>query len=106
MLRAVYRATDYPGYEYIAVNNGNEISATNSDSLDYKDYGSMYCGKDGKKIATGYWWLASPYSSTSQYYMAYIDNNGGRFQGAQYKGSWWLSPLVSLRSDFTIQIEK
>jgi hypothetical protein len=95
---------------YIYTVNGESPSSiggndywTGTDTVDYKNYGSMYCGKDGAK-GNYNWWIASPSSINSNcvcnvygyaglYYYGYSDTHG-------------VSPLVSLRSDFTIQIEK
>ena len=57
-----YQTNDAPGYIY-KVNNTIQNGGwyTNDDTLDYSmTYKSMYCGQNGNKTKTGYWWLASP----------------------------------------------
>ena len=104
-LGATYGATNYPGYKY-TVNGTQQNSgySTNSDTLDYTGYNSMYCGKNGFK-GDYLWWLASPsaYDSSrvcyvycyyaSLYYDSYIITCG-------------VCPLVSLRSSFQLEIEQ
>ena len=97
-----YRAISKPGYVY-TVNDANENYVTIPNTIDYNDYGSMYCGKDGVKVG-GYWWLASPSSFTSKdmcniyCHEAYLDFHG-------YSNNFCITPLVSLKSDFKVQIE-
>ncbi|MCI8272811.1 MAG: hypothetical protein HFJ55_01860 [Clostridia bacterium] len=105
-----YRATTVPGYIY-TVNGGSPTATggndyyTGADTVDYKNYGSMYCGKNGAK-GTYFWWLASPssidYNSVCHVYGSDADLSGRN----SYSLTRGVSPLVSLRSDFTIQIEK
>lgn len=104
---AEYSATSSPGYIY-KVNGTAQNSgySTNDDTLDYSaTYNSMYCGKttNGTGSKTGYWWLASPSASGS----AYVCSVGGTGAGLGYNYSSngsGLAPLVSLKSNFQIQV--
>jgi hypothetical protein len=102
-----YRATNVPGYIY-TINGGstgaNNEYSTGINSVDYKNYGSMYCGKNGAK-GEYYWWLASP-SSFSNVAMGHVRGNNAYLFARDYKTTQGISPLVSLRSDFTVQIER
>ncbi|MCI8273895.1 MAG: hypothetical protein HFJ55_07460 [Clostridia bacterium] len=102
-LEAKYRLTSVPGYVY-TVNGGSEKEDTGPDTVDYKNYGSMYCGKDGVKGGY-YWWLASPLSHFN-YEMCAVYGNSADLASSSYSNTIGVLPLVSLRSDFTIQIEK
>ncbi|MCI8273532.1 MAG: Ig-like domain-containing protein [Clostridia bacterium] len=105
-LRAIYSVSSYPGYMY-KINNESASYSTNIDTIDYEDYGSMYAGKDGAK-GPYYWWLVSPssYNSNSVWYVhglgAYLQSSKVNFSDSEDV----ITPLVSLKSDFTIQIEK
>ncbi|MCI8273804.1 MAG: hypothetical protein HFJ55_06990, partial [Clostridia bacterium] len=108
-LGAKYRETSAPGYIYTV--NGGSPSATGgndyytgTDTVDYKNYGSMYCGKDGAKGGY-YWWLASP-SSNGSYSVCSVYGSNANLYSNYYNSPYGVSPLVSLRSDFKIQIEK
>ncbi|MCI8273356.1 MAG: hypothetical protein HFJ55_04665 [Clostridia bacterium] len=107
-LEAQYRATNVPGYIYTV--NGEKSTISNSDyftgdnTVDYKNYGSMYCGKDGAK-GEYYWRLASPSSSTSDSMCSVYGNSANLYSNSS-NNLLGVSPLVSLRSDFKIQIEK
>ncbi|MCI8273811.1 MAG: hypothetical protein HFJ55_07025, partial [Clostridia bacterium] len=106
-----YRVTDYPGYVYTV--NGNKSTISNSDyytgtdTVDYKNYGSMYCGLNGQK-GSYYWWLPSPSSNTAvgvcYVYGASAYLTGSSSSFSQTDGG--ISHIVSLKSDFTIQIER
>ncbi|MCI8272560.1 MAG: hypothetical protein HFJ55_00565 [Clostridia bacterium] len=108
-LGARYRASA-PGYIY-TVNGGSPSSTggsdyhTGNDTVDYKNYGSMYCGKDGAK-GEYYWWLASPLSYYLDYVVCFVLGHLAYLNGSGYSNRYGICPLVSLRSDFTIQIEK
>ncbi|MCI8273748.1 MAG: hypothetical protein HFJ55_06685, partial [Clostridia bacterium] len=109
-LGAEYRATAVPGYIY-TINGGSTSQAgasneyyTGTDSVDYKNYGSMYCGKDGTRGGY-YWWLASP-SSYNNNYACSVYGGSARLTYNYYNNTYGVSPLVSLRSGFKIQIEK
>ncbi|MCI8273799.1 MAG: hypothetical protein HFJ55_06965 [Clostridia bacterium] len=83
-LGAKYRATSHPGYIYTV--NGSMSTISNDDyytgarTVDYKNYGSMYCGKDGDN-GNYNWYLASP-SSFGNGSMCYV--NGGDMTNAYY----------------------
>ncbi|MCI8272556.1 MAG: hypothetical protein HFJ55_00545, partial [Clostridia bacterium] len=100
-------ATSYPGCIYTV--NGKQSTIPNSDyytgtdTVDYKNYGSMYCGKDGAK-GSYQWWLASP-SSYSDTYMCYVLCDSADLYYNYYGLMYGISPIISLRSDFTIKIE-
>ena len=101
-LGATYRATSYPGYMYTVngtLQNGGCL--TDNNTLDYTRYNSMYCGKNGSK--EGYWWLASP---SSEYYNAIcvVDGEHANLTNGPRSGTYGVCPLVSLKSDFEIEI--
>ncbi|MCI8273938.1 MAG: hypothetical protein HFJ55_07695, partial [Clostridia bacterium] len=109
-LGAQYRVTSVPGYIY-TINGGSTSQAgadndymTGNDTVDYKNYGSMYCGKDGTKGRYG-WWLASP-SSDYSYRVCFVYGGDAYLYRSSYQIAYGICPLVSLRSDFKIQIEK
>ncbi|MCI8272820.1 MAG: hypothetical protein HFJ55_01910 [Clostridia bacterium] len=112
-LGAKYSETQAPGYVYTV--NGESPGAgyddcyTGKDTVDYKNYGSMYCGYQGSK-GNYWWWIASPsshgtsedqvcVSSATDSYLIFGDY-------IKHNYSYVFCPLVSLRSDFKIQIEK
>ncbi|MCI8273380.1 MAG: hypothetical protein HFJ55_04790 [Clostridia bacterium] len=97
-----YRATNYSGYIY-TVNGGSEEYSTSTDTVDYRNYGSMYCGKDGVK-GTYYWWLASP-SSFITNNMCYVHGQSAFLSSNNYSNICGICPIVSLKRDFTIEIE-
>ncbi len=105
-LGATYRATNVPGYIYTL--NGKQSTITNQDywtgnnTLDYTGYNSMYCGKDG---STGNynWWLASP-SASNSYYACYVNGNYAYLYNDSYGATHGVCPLVSLKSNFEIEI--
>ena len=98
-----YSETDSPGYIYIV--NGekqnNDGYYTNNNILDYENYNSMYCGKNGTK--TGYWWLASPSARRSDY-MCGEDGILTSLRVNTYKYYDGVDPLVSLKSSFIPEI--
>ena len=104
---AEYSATSSPGYIY-KVNGTAQNSGyyTNDNTLDYSTtYNSMYCGKitNGTVSTTDAWWLASPLANDPDYVCdvsgTYVSLNGNIYN---YNGG--LSPLVSLKSNFQIQV--
>ena len=106
-LGATYRDTSAPGYIYTL--NGAQSTISNSDywtgidSLDYKGYNSMYAGKNGKK--SGYWWLASP-SSRSSNRVGYVDGYSASLDSNSYDITRGAGPLVSLKSGIQVEIEE
>ena len=69
-----YRGTDYPGYIYtVKETQQNSEHWTNSNTLDYTGYNSMYCGKNGS-TGSYFWWLASP-SAKSFIYVCLVNGN-------------------------------
>ena len=96
-LGATYRATSYPGYIYTVngtqQNNGYN---TNSNTLDYTGYNSMYCGKNGLKGSYS-WWLASPSAHYSDL-VCIVDGNNAYLDGTYYTSALGACPLVSLKS--------
>ena len=105
-LGATYRATDYPGYIY-TVNGTQQNSGywTNNNTLDYTGYNSMYCGKNG---STGryYWWLASPSAYDSDFVCLVRGSNDTLNGDDLGSGVFGVCPLVSLKSDFKLEIEQ
>ena len=99
-----YQTNNVPGYGY-KVNGTVQNSGwfTNSNTLDYTNYDSMYCGKDGKK--TGYWWLASASASNSSD-VCYVSGSSAGLNYISYSGNRAVAPLVSLKSNFIPQIEE
>lgn len=70
-LTAEYSPTNAPGYILKVTNSDDTTStgvATADDSIDYKNYNSMYCGVNKEKGESGttnsiYWWFSSPSSN-------------------------------------------
>lgn len=106
-LGASYRATAYPGYIYTLngakskLRDGTDYS-TGDDALDYKGYNSMYCGNNGTK-AEHFMLLASP-CALDQNYVCLVSENVARLGGGNWRSTYDISPLVSLKSDFTPEI--
>ena len=102
-----YQTNDAPGYGY-KVNGTIQNSGwyTNSDTLDYSmTYKSMYCGQNGNKTKTGYWWLASP----SAYGSSNVCSVNGDIAGLNLNSYYYdcgVSPLVSLKSSFIPEVEE
>jgi hypothetical protein len=107
ILRAKYRETDVPGYVYTVNESQGTISKeyyiTESGILDYQDYGSMYCGMNGQ-MGSYYWWIASP-SSYTTYIVCATGGNAATLSCSHYSTAHGVCPLVSLKSDFKVQIE-
>lgn len=101
-LGTVYSETNSPGYiftldgEESNLSNGN-FYTTGVNSIDYKKYNSMYCGKNGK-ISGWWWWIASPNAGYLLWVCISHEANGLSESG--YWGSSYVSPLISLKSDF------
>ena len=72
-----------------------------SDTLDYKGYNSMYAGRNG---STGeyYWWLASP----SSYLSNRVCNVNEYLNDGDYRNTYCVGPLVSLKSGIPVQVEE
>ena len=101
-LGATYRATSDPGYIYkIDGTEQNNGYYTNTDTLDYKGYNSMYAGINGSK--SGYWWLASP-SSCSSLYMCTVIGNYALLHNSDCSNTKGVGPLVSLKSGVPVEI--
>ena len=96
-------ATSYPGYIY-TVNGTQQNSGryTNSNTLDYTGYNSMYCGKNGSK-GDYYWWLASPSASDSSRVCGVYGNNAS-LGTITYGDAYGVCPLVSLKSGIKLII--
>ena len=104
-LSAEYSSSNEPGYIY-KVNGELQNSGwyTNTDTLDYKGYNSMYAGKNGRK--TGYWWLASP-SSSDYYRVCYVSGTSAYLNYYDYCSTTHsVGPLVSLKSGIQVQVEE
>ena len=104
-LGATYSTADAPGYIY-KVNNVAQNSgwSTNSNTLDYTGYNSMYCGKNGSK-GDYWWWLASPSASYSDY-VCNVNGSYARLNSNDYSITIGICPLVSLKSSFQLEIEQ
>ena len=103
-LSAEYSTKDAPGYIY-KVNGELQNSGwyTNTDTLDYEGYNSMYAGRNGSE--TGYWWLASPSSDYSDY-VCFVNGNNAYLGGYSYSLTGGVGPLVSLKSGIPVQVEE
>jgi hypothetical protein len=99
-LEVRYRATNYPGYIYI-LNGGTEEYNTIENTIDYKDYGSMYSGYKGIP-GNYYWWLSSP-TSAGVYNVCNVQSSN--LYGAGTSQVFGISPIVSLKHDFDITID-
>jgi len=99
-----YQENKAPGYGYKVYGEiQNSGWYTNDNVLDYgTNYNSMYCGKDGNK--TGFWWLASP-SAYDAIRMCYADGRNADLNYSGAGGNCPLSPLISLKSSFILEIE-
>ena len=104
-LGATYRATDAPGYIY-TVNGTQQNSGyyTNSNTLDYTGYNSMYCGRNSS-TGSYYWWLASP-SANYSYGVCYVYGGGAYLVRGDCSSAYGVCPLVSLKSSFQLEIEQ
>ena len=107
-LGATYRDTSAPGYIYTLNGAQSTISnsdySTGTDSLDYKGYNSMYAGQNGSK--SGWWWLASPSSYTSNY-VCIVDGSLATLDTSNYYyNAGGAGPLVSLKSGIQVEIEE
>ena len=102
-LGATYDSTMYPGYKY-TVNGTQQNSGwnTNTNTLDYTGYNSMYAGENGNKL--GWWWLASPsinYSSS----VCTVNNNGANFSYEYNSRVGGVCPLVALKPGIGVELE-
>ncbi|MCI8273857.1 MAG: hypothetical protein HFJ55_07255 [Clostridia bacterium] len=102
-LGAKYTEKYAPGYIY-KINGGNDNYWTANDTIDYRNYGSMYCGMNGEK-ANNRWWIASP-SSNNDFSICCVDGSKAILSNESYGVINGMCPLVSLKHDFVIQIEK
>ena len=107
---ATYRVASAPGYIYTLNGARSTISNmdcyTGTDSIDYQNYNSMYCGKTENGIAkkTGQWWLASPSADRSDY-VCTVYGGAATLSGRYYGNGTGVSPLVSLKSSFIPEVE-
>ena len=108
ILGATYRATNAPGYIYTLNGKQSTISYndyyTGSNTLDYIGYNSMYCGRNG---STGnyYWLLASPSASDSNI-VCRVNGYFAALYSSASSDTDGVCPLVSLKSDFQLEIEQ
>ena len=106
-LEAKYSETTTPGYIYtlngIKSTISNDDYFTGTDSIDYKEYGSMYAGTQGNK--DGYWWMASP-SSYNTYAICYVTGFGACLHYNGYNNSVGIGPLVTIKPAIRIEIEE
>ena len=100
-LGATYSTADAPGYIY-KVNNVAQNSGwyTNSNTLDYTGYNSMYCGKGDY-----WWWLASP-SAIDPYNVCGVSGDYAALYLYVNSRAVGVCPLVSLKSSFQLEIEQ
>ena len=100
-LGATYSTADAPGYIY-KVNNVAQNSGwyTNSNTLDYTGYNSMYCGKGDY-----WWWLASP-SAIDSYNVCGVSGDYAALYLYVNSRAVGVCPLVSLKSSFQLEIEQ
>ena len=99
-LSTEYRATRYPGYIY-KVNGelNNSGWSTASNSIDNTGYSSMYVKSET------WWWLASP-SSNDSYNVCSVNGGNASLSNDYYNNMYGVGPLVSLPSDFTVEVEQ
>jgi hypothetical protein len=107
-LSCEYQYTSSPGYVY-QVYGATESNGfwTWGGRVDYKNYNSMYSGRNGNggmyESCYGYW-LSSP-SAFSNDVVCVVDcNDGAMGDSAYYNRHYSLAPLVSLKSDVIIEI--
>ena len=102
-LGTTYRATDYPGYIYtVKETQQNNEYWTNSNTLDYTGYNSMYCGKNGSK-GSYFWWLASP-SANYSFMVCFVDNNNACL-GNNTSIASGACQLVALKPGIGVELE-
>ena len=103
-LSAEYSSSNAPGYIY-KLNGQLQNSGwyTNTGTLDYKGYNSMYAGRNGSK--TGSWWLASPSSNYSDY-VCFVNGYDASLGRSSYSNAGGVGPLVSLKSGIPVQVEE
>ena len=110
VLGANYRATAVPGYIYTL--NGAKSTlylgddySTGDNSLDYKKFANMYCGKNGGK--TGDWWLASP-CAKEPYRVCFVYGPSAKLDFRNYNSPnrSGISPLICLTSSFVPEIKE
>ena len=116
---SIYRNTDTNGYIYTINDKKSTISnsdySTGTDSIDYQNYNSMYCGKteNGTASKIGEWWLSSPSSAPYGYGVpkaCCVNGEAGELSCINVE-SWCshslsISPIVSLKPSFNLQIEE
>ncbi len=74
-LTPIYNEASTAGYVVkLTDSKNNSVDSTLTDSIDYKNYNSMYCGASGEKGESGtensiYWWFSSPSSNGNVMYM-------------------------------------
>jgi hypothetical protein len=110
-LSCVYQSTNVPGYVYKVYGTTQHSGFwTNNNTVDYTDYNSMYCGRNGNKEMYGSsygYWLASPsayYSRNVCYVDCYFAKTFSSDGWTDFDPGRSLAPLVSLKSDVEIEI--
>lgn len=106
--------TSYRTQGYIYTINGGRSTVSSSDyytgtdTLDYENFNSMYCGKQVNSAGTKgeyYWWLASP-SANYSLSVCCVYGNDARLGSNYFSFTYGVCPLVSLKSNFTPQISE
>ena len=100
------------GYIYTINGGRSTVSSsdynTGTDTLDYENFNSMYCGKQVNSAGTKgeyYWWLASP-SAYSSNDVCIVYGRSAYLTSYDYYRTGGVCPLVSLKSNFTPQISE
>ena len=106
--------TTYRTQGYIYTINGAQSTVSNSDyytgtdTLDYENFHSMYCGKQVNNAGTKgeyYLWLASPSARDSDL-VCIVHGSYADLDYGDYSATLGFCPLVSLKSNFTPQISE
>ena len=96
---------------YIYTINGNRPSGTNSyyytasGSLDNENFNCMYCGEVTDSCPYPYWWISSP-SAARNINVCRVSCGERNLRHNSNNSNSGVCPLVSLRSDFTLQISE
>lgn len=97
VLTCNYQTEDAPGYGYLVDGTAqNSGWYTNSDTVDYVGYSSMYCGSNGS-LGSYWWWQASP-SSDGFDSMWIVGDEDATLRSNVRSMVNGLCPLVSLKS--------
>ena len=100
-----YQASPKPGYSYKIYGVNTLLPGNNT--LDYTNYGRMYCTPGSIGGGTGTWLIASPHSNNTGYgSICSIYGDAVRLSYCHNSVVGCVSPLVSLKSNYIIKVEK